>query len=160
MARCVLRGANQTPYEQSWSFGFERQLPSNIVFNAEYIGKKGTHLPFSGFNSLNHLGPGIESLPITGPDADNRPARPSRSPVSIALWIIPSRESSPIPTALCPARQVQYSQLLLPHPQFTGVSTEPQLDRQLHLSRAAIAGREAVLERLAVPGHLHLVEIH
>ena len=65
--------ANRTPNEQSWSFGFERQLPSNIVINAEYIGKKGTHLPFSGFNQLNHLGPGVESLPITGPDHDNQP---------------------------------------------------------------------------------------
>ena len=41
-------GANQTPYEQSWSLGLERELPGNIVINAEYIGKKGTHLPFSG----------------------------------------------------------------------------------------------------------------
>ena len=51
-------GANQTPYEQSWSLGVERQLPSNILFNVEYIGKKGTHLPFSGSNYINHLGLG------------------------------------------------------------------------------------------------------
>ena len=63
---------NRTPNEQSWSFGFEHQLPSNIVINAEYIGKKGTHLPFSGFNQLNHLGPGVESLPING----SRPYQP------------------------------------------------------------------------------------
>jgi hypothetical protein len=31
--------ANKTPYEQSWSLGFERELPANIVINAEYIGK-------------------------------------------------------------------------------------------------------------------------
>ncbi len=60
--------ANRTPNEQSWSLGFERELPGNIVINAEYIGKKGTHLPFSGYNQLNHLGPWVESLPITGPD--------------------------------------------------------------------------------------------
>ncbi len=64
-------GANQTPYEQSWSFGIERQLPSNILINAEYIGKKGTHLPFSGYNQLNHLGPWVESLPKTAPDPNN-----------------------------------------------------------------------------------------
>ncbi len=40
--------ANQTPYEQSWSLGIEREVPSNIVVSAHYIGKKGTHLPFTG----------------------------------------------------------------------------------------------------------------
>ena len=53
--------ANITPYEQSWSFGVERELPGNVVINVEYIGKKGTHLPFSGSNQLNILGPQIES---------------------------------------------------------------------------------------------------
>ena len=60
--------ANRTPYEQSWSFGIEREVPGNIVINAEYIGKKGTHLPFSGSNQINHLGPWVENLPTTVPD--------------------------------------------------------------------------------------------
>ena len=67
---------NRTPYEQSWSFGIERQLPSNILINAEYIGKKGTHLPFSGANQLNILGPWIESLPTVAADPDN-PCQPT-----------------------------------------------------------------------------------
>ena len=53
--------ANRTPNEQSWSLGIERSLPWDIVLNAEYIGKKGTHLPFSGANQLNILGPQIEN---------------------------------------------------------------------------------------------------
>ena len=57
-------GWNQTPYEQSWSFGIERELPSHILINAEYIGKKGTHLPFTGSTERNHLGPWVESLPV------------------------------------------------------------------------------------------------
>ena len=64
-------GANQTPYEQSWSFGIERELPSNIVVIAQYIGKKGTHLPFSGANQLDILGP-----------ADREPPRRLRSTTS------------------------------------------------------------------------------
>ena len=48
--RSALSAANLTPYEQSWSLGVERELPGNVVINAEYIGKKGTHLPFSGAN--------------------------------------------------------------------------------------------------------------
>ncbi|PYV72684.1 MAG: hypothetical protein DMG97_13015, partial [Acidobacteria bacterium] len=55
---------NQTPYEQSWSFGIEHELPSHIFINAEYIGKKGTHLPFSGSTERNFLGPWVESLPV------------------------------------------------------------------------------------------------
>ena len=53
------RTMNQTPYEQSWSFGIERQLPGNMLFDTEYIGKKGTHeyLGISGDFNVNHLGP-------------------------------------------------------------------------------------------------------
>jgi hypothetical protein len=51
-----LRNITNNPYEQSWSFGIERQMPYNILFNMMYVGKKGTHLFFSGDNYLNHLG--------------------------------------------------------------------------------------------------------
>lgn len=53
------RTMNQTPYEQSWSFGIQRQLKGNMVVEADYIGKKGTHEYFghSGDFNLNHLGP-------------------------------------------------------------------------------------------------------
>jgi outer membrane receptor protein involved in Fe transport len=117
---------NRTPNEQSWSFGFEHQLPSNIVINAEYIGKKGTHLPFSGFNQLNHLGPGVESLPINGPDP-NQPCQ------TLTVACLNSFVANPFagiitdPNSTLSSPQVQYSQLLLPYPQFTAVSTEPHL---------------------------------
>jgi hypothetical protein len=55
-----LRNVTSTPYEQSWSFGLEMQLPAKIVTNMMYVGKKGTHLYFSGDNYINHLGPGVE----------------------------------------------------------------------------------------------------
>jgi hypothetical protein len=56
-----LRTMVATPYEESWSFGFERQLPANIQFSLSYIGKKGVHLYFSGANYIDHLGPQVES---------------------------------------------------------------------------------------------------
>ncbi len=56
-----LRNATNTPYEQSWSFGIEMQLPWNILTNMMYVGKKGTHLYYSGDNYINHLGPQVES---------------------------------------------------------------------------------------------------
>ncbi|MGB9446342.1 MAG: TonB-dependent receptor, partial [Candidatus Acidiferrum sp.] len=55
----------RTPYEQSWSFGFERQLPSNIVVTADYLGKKGTRLPYNGGNILDILPPSVEKLSTT-----------------------------------------------------------------------------------------------
>jgi len=51
-----------TPNEQSWSFGLERQLPYSTVFSATYVGKKGTHLYLNGGNTLDILGPWVESL--------------------------------------------------------------------------------------------------
>jgi hypothetical protein len=123
-------GWNQTPYEQSWSFGIERELPGHFLINAEYIGKKGTHLPFTGSTERNHLGPWVESLPV-GSDCstltvtclntslDNPPscAAPFCNPFSGVITDPNSQLSGSIP----------YYQLLLPYPQFTSVSTEPQL---------------------------------
>jgi hypothetical protein len=110
--------ANRTPYEQSWSFGIERELPGSVVLNAEYIGKKGTHLPFSGSNRLNILGPQIES-----PSADiNGLLTFVNNPFS-------SQSGGPIsdPNSSLSAPTVQEYQLQLPHPQFTGVANDVRL---------------------------------
>jgi hypothetical protein len=118
--------ANRTPYEQSWSFGIERQLPSNILINAQYIGKKGTHLPFTGSTERNHLGAWIESLPVGDPNAAN-PCQ------GLTIACLNSYVDNPFagvitdPNSGLASSQVQYYQLLLPYPHFTGVSTEPLL---------------------------------
>ena len=121
-------GANQTPYEQSWSFGLERELPGNLLINAEYIGKKGTHLPFSGSSYVyDHLGSWIENLPTTAADPNN-PCTP--------ILTIPCLNSSvpnPFfgvitdPNSGLSSDTTSYAQLLLPFPQFTGVSTDSLL---------------------------------
>ena len=56
-------------------------------------------------------------------------------------------------------QQIQYYQLLLPYPQFTGVSTEPQLIANSIYHGLQLTRREEVLERSAISGNLHLVEI-
>jgi hypothetical protein len=121
-------GANQTPYEQSWSLGIERQLRSNILINVEYIGKKGTHLPFSGSNYINHLGPWVEGLPVGDPNASN-PCQ------SLTIACINTLVDNPFAGSITDPNstigssfaQIPYLQLLLPYPQFTGVTTEPQM---------------------------------
>ncbi len=120
-------GANQTPYEQSWSLGFERELRGNVLINAEYIGKKGTHLPFSGANYIDHLGPWIEGLPQQESNSNN----PTCTTLTIAC--VNNYVNNPFaavitdPNSTLSSPQVQYSQLLLPYPQFTGVSTDAQM---------------------------------
>jgi Carboxypeptidase regulatory-like domain/TonB dependent receptor len=112
-------GANQTPYEESWSFGIERELPSNILVIAQYIGKKGTHLPFSGANQLNILGPQIETA---SPTQINNLLTYVDNPFS-------SQNGGPIsdPNSVLSSQQIQELQLQLPYPQFTGVSTDVQM---------------------------------
>jgi len=53
--------ADRTPYEQSWSFGIERDLGWGTILDVQYIGKKGTHLYFSGATQLDVLGPQVEN---------------------------------------------------------------------------------------------------
>jgi Carboxypeptidase regulatory-like domain len=121
-------GANQTPYEQSWSFGIEREFPGNVLLNAEYIGKKGTHLPFSGSNYINHLGPGVENLPVGDP---NQPPCQVMSISCLNSYVdnpfsgIINDPNSTLSGVTSP--QIQYLQLQVPYPQFTGVTIEPQL---------------------------------
>jgi hypothetical protein len=118
--------ANKTPYEQSWSLGIERQLPSNILVSANYIGKKGTHLPFSGSTQRNYLGPWVEGLPITSSDPNN-PCQ------ALTIACLNSKVNNPFagiitdPNSSLSGPQVSYSQLLVPYPQFTSVATEPLL---------------------------------
>jgi len=123
--------ANRTPYEQSWSLGIERELPGNVLVNAEYIGKKGTHLPFAGSNYIDHLGPWVESYAgntpqmtalntyyANPPDCSN--TDPTQPPCNPFFGIITDPNSTL-------SSSIQGYQLELPYPQFTGVTTEPLL---------------------------------
>jgi hypothetical protein len=108
----------RTPYEQSWSFGFERQLPWSVLLDAEYIGKKGTHLYFSGANSLDILGPQIENYSSAQINTLNTYVT---NPFS-------SQNGGPIsdPNSSLSYATVPASQLELPYPEFTGVTTDVQ----------------------------------
>ena len=109
-----LRNMVATPYEESWSFGFEQQLPHNMLFGLTYIGKKGVHLYFSGANYIDHLGPQVESLnadQISG--LENYVDNPYYGTITN-------------PNSCLSSPQVPLFQLQEPFPQFScgGVSTE------------------------------------
>jgi hypothetical protein len=121
--------ANRTPYEQSWSLGLERQMPWNVVLDVEYLGKKGTHLPFSGSNQLNILGPWVEAYQGNTPQMNalntlytNPPGcDPTCNPFSGIITNPNSTMSS----------SISGYQLELPFPEFTGGSGGVATDVQM-----------------------------
>jgi len=104
--------AARTPYEQTWSFGIERQLPSNMLLDVQYIGKKGTRLYFGGDNSLDILGSQVESL---SPDDIANLGNYVNNPFASVLT------NSYYSDSVLSSPTVQAYQLMLPYPQFTGV---------------------------------------
>lgn len=108
-----LRNMIATPYEQSWSFGVEHQVPWNVLVDVIYAGKKGTHLYFSGANYINHLGPEIEGY---SSDQINNLTTMVNNPFAAVITDPNSSLSSP---------QIEQYYLQLPYPQFPGgVSTD------------------------------------
>ncbi len=116
-------GWNQTPQEQSWSLGVERELPGSVVLNAEYIGKKGTHLPFSGANQQDILGPQVENynqnqIAALNTFYSNPPGcAPTCNPFAGIITDPNSTMSS----------SIQGYQLELPYPQFTSATSDVAL---------------------------------
>jgi hypothetical protein len=101
-----VRGINKTPYEQTWSFGIQRELPWGMVLEGTYVGKKGTHLYFGNAGNLNTLGPWVEKL--------------SKDQVGDLFTYVPNPFYGIITDSNAPlsAPEVQAYQLQLPHPQF------------------------------------------
>ncbi len=124
--------AAETPYEQSWTLGIERQLPWSVVFGATYIGKKGTHLYFAGDNNASILGPWLDSLPINSPNPHN-PCR------TLTVTCLNTQIANPFyslnlnPNSGLDYPTVSYAQMLLPNPQYAGVATdEPPIANSIY----------------------------
>ena len=99
-----------TPYEQAWSLGIQREMPSNILLDMSYIGKKGTKLYFGGAGGMDYLGSQIEHY--------------SPAQISGLLTYVnnPFYNIITDPTSSLSSPTVQAYQLQLPYPQFTGVN--------------------------------------
>jgi Carboxypeptidase regulatory-like domain/TonB dependent receptor len=106
-----------TPYEQAWSVGFQKELPGKILLDATYIGKKGTHLYLGGFRNSDRLPKSVLSQ--------------SQAQIGTLWNFVPNPLSSPV-TPCDPTRYVcdlasglsaptiQAYRLQLPFPQYTG----------------------------------------
>jgi hypothetical protein len=98
-----------TPYEQTWTLGFQRQLPGNIIVEANYVGKKGTKLYFGPAGNLNHLGPEIESY--------------SSAQIEDLVSLVPNPFYGLLPAgAPRNTPTTEKWRLTLPYPQYDGVS--------------------------------------
>ena len=120
--------SNKVPYEQSWSFGLQHETRWNLVLDASYIGKKGTHLYFANAGNISHLGPEIEKYtPAQIADlnsfVDNPFADPTQSNASQLLGA-----DNPLLYS-----QIQKLQLLMAHPQFFGFAgDEPPIATSIY----------------------------
>ena len=94
----------KTPETYQWNFGVQRQLPSDMTVEAAYVGTRGLH--WTSNLSLNQLNPGYLGM---GTALQTQVANPFQPYVSIGALS---------------AATVTQQQLLLPYPQFTGVTEE------------------------------------
>ena len=110
-----------TPYNQRWSFGVQRQLPANLVADVSYVGSRGTRLLSPGWSS--------QSSSISGQQFDGIPNQ-YLSPLLVRDQATINRLTQTVTNPFYPllpgtslaSPTVGLSQLLLPYPQFTGVS--------------------------------------
>jgi hypothetical protein len=104
----AIKAITNTPYEQSWSLGIQKELPWKVVLDMNYVGKKGTHLYFSQAGAVNHLGPWVEKLAPA--DIGNLVISDLPNPF---LGVITD------PNSALSGDTIQRYQVLRPYPQFT-----------------------------------------
>lgn len=105
-----IRTWNQTPYVQTWSLGFQHELPGSVLLEMNYVGTKGTHLYFGGAGSMSTLGPWVEKATSDQITALN-------TYVPNPFYGIITDSSSSLSGEYVPETQLQ-----LRYPQFSGVS--------------------------------------
>ncbi len=54
------RNVNIPPYTQTWSAGWQYELPGGVLVDANYIGTKGTHLYYNSAGGMQYLGTWIQ----------------------------------------------------------------------------------------------------
>jgi len=91
------------------------QMPAQILINMMYVGKKGTHLYYSGDNYINHLGPEVEGYNSTQLN-------------NLTTYVNnPFYGINTDPNSSLSAPQVQQFMLQIPYPQFPGGVTIERL---------------------------------
>ena len=98
-------------YMQRWQFSIQRELPGKILGEVTYVGNRGTHIEISR---------NLDALPdkylSTSPVRDQTTINYLGTNVSNPFYPL-------LPGTGLSGQQVARTQLLLPYPQFTGVTT-------------------------------------
>ena len=109
-----IRSWNARPYEQTWSFGIQHELPGRIVVESNYVGKKGTHLYFGNAGNVDILSPAQAAAFVQNPSFYRTMVN---NPFSVFNGGVVSDPNSSLY-----ASQVQQVALITPYPQFTGIT--------------------------------------
>ena len=123
---------NPAPYVQQWNFDIQRQFPHELLVDIAYAGSKGTHLPMHDQN-LNQmpdqfLPTGPACVPAGGQPCPNNPA--AFAVLTQLTQTVPNPFAGNCTGCTGPLvsgnmgtqNTVKQGQLLLPFPQFDGVS--------------------------------------
>ncbi|MGB8582509.1 MAG: carboxypeptidase regulatory-like domain-containing protein [Candidatus Sulfotelmatobacter sp.] len=102
------------PYEQSWSFGVQKALPWKIIAEANYVGKKGTHLYFGGYRERDFLGQSFEKQRLSGQITTAQIQNLATQQVANPFYGIITDPNSNLSAQTIPAYQLE-----LPYPEFT-----------------------------------------
>ena len=114
---------NQTnPLLQRWSFGIQRQLPFRLLVSADYVGSQGRGI-YATVQIDNIPRSYLSTLPVR----DNTTISLLTAQVANPFYPLLPGTSLSVPT-------VARSQLLLPYPQFTGISVSNPIGRSLYNS--------------------------
>ena len=137
----IKRRSLNTPYEQAWSFGFQKKMPGKILLDTSYVGKKGTHLYLGGFRENNIIPASVLGLTpaqignLTNPVA-NPFLNPNPGPCDPTHYICNSNSALAQPT-------ISGFQLLLPYPQYTGFQADsPPIANSIYHALQIRAERE------------------
>ena len=107
-----IRTNNAPPYGQTWSAGFQYELPGNWLIDTSYVGNKGTHLPYMNSGGLQYFGKWIEQE-ATNVDLRNALAVRVANPFYGVITSPGCGNCGQLASTLS---------LMLPYPQFTGVN--------------------------------------
>lgn len=109
-----------TPYEQTWSFGFQKELPARVLLDVNYVGKKGTHLYLGGFREHNYVPPSAIAG-MTPTQIGNFLTNQVPNPFFFSgTGACDDTKFICDPTSGLAGPTIQESQLLVPFPQYNG----------------------------------------
>lgn len=116
----IKQESQNTPYEQTWSFGYQKELPAKVLLDMTYVGKKGTHLYLGGFREHNYVPPSA-IVGMTPNQIGNFLTAQVPNPFQFNGSATCDRTKFICdPTSGLAGPTIQQSQLLVPFPQYNG----------------------------------------